>query len=466
MVNEDLTQTEVKRYPKKIITLFQLGNLVGLMMSQMYSQQLTYFYLVVVGLDIVLYVLAMILYMFFNMFNDPILGYLCDKSTRFTETMGKRFPFIVLGSIPWCFIVIFLYMPPSVDEIGQFGIFLWLLIFLCINDTVYSLYDINRVGLFPDKFRHSKDRKWGGMITTILETIGILFGVLIPVLTIEFYGQDVGWRIQAIIIALVGFVFILLMIPGVREDQEMRQRRSRIDKALTEPFFIGLKSALRDKHFVGYMALFVAYTSTMGLVMATIPFFVQDILQLSKIGETIVLFYVVAVIISAPIWYKISFKIGIKKVALIGICLLACMGLPLLFVPTGPEGLLLVIIIFSLSGFVDGAIISMTMPLFSSVVDNATIESGKRQEGLYNGIWMFFSRVSIAIRAIVFLIVSITFGYHSGSTDPYALMGLRFQMSVFPMIICAFGIFFFWRLYKITPEQLEINVGKLKELKL
>jgi len=357
-------------------------------------------------------------------------------------------------------------MPPSVDEIGQFGIFLWLLIFLCINDTVYSLYDINRVALFPDKFRNSKDRKWGGMITTILETIGILLGVLIPVLTIEFYGQDVGWRIQAIIIALVGFVFMLLMIPGVREDQEMRQRRSRVDKMLTEPFFTGLKSALRDKHFVGYMALFVAYTSTMGLVMASIPFFVQDILQLSKIGETIVLFYVAAVIISAPIWYKISFKIGIKKVALIGACLLGCMGLPLLFVPTGPEGLLLVIIIFSLSGFVDGAIISMTMPLFSSVVDNATIESGKRQEGLYNGIWMFFSRIGIAIRAIVFWIVVIIFGYHSGSTDPYELMGLRFQMSVFPMIICAFGVFFFWKLYQITPEQLEINVEKIKELKL
>ena len=49
MKYEDLTQTKVKRYPKKIITLFQLGNLVGLMMSQMYSQQLTYFYLGVVG---------------------------------------------------------------------------------------------------------------------------------------------------------------------------------------------------------------------------------------------------------------------------------------------------------------------------------------------------------------------------------------------------------------------------------
>ena len=33
----------VKRFPKKIIASFQLGNSVGLMMSQMYSQQLEYY---------------------------------------------------------------------------------------------------------------------------------------------------------------------------------------------------------------------------------------------------------------------------------------------------------------------------------------------------------------------------------------------------------------------------------------
>jgi GPH family glycoside/pentoside/hexuronide:cation symporter len=465
MVEEGFTQTEVKRYPKGIITSFQFGNLVGLMMSQMYSQQLTYFYLGVVNMDITFYLIAMIIYMVFNMFNDPLLGYFCDKSTRFIERWGKRFPFIVI-SIPWCFIVIFLYMPPSVDEIGQFGIFLWFLIFLCIYDMIFSLFDINRTGLFPDKFRDNQDRKWGGMITTVLETIGILLGVLIPVLTIEFYGQDLGWRIQAIIISLVAFVFLVLMIPGVREDQEMRQRRSRVDKILTEPFIKGLKSSMRDKHFAGFMILYVAYTSTMGLVMASIPFLVQDILQLSKIGELVVLCYIIAAIIGAPFWYKVSTKLGIKRVTLIGAILLACMGMPFLFIPLGPEGLIFVIIVFTIAGFVDAAIITMTMPLFSSVIDNATIETGRRREGLYKGVWLFFSRVGLAIRAIVFWLVQITFGYHSGSTDPYELMGLRFQLSVFPMIISGLGILVFWRLYQITPQQLELNIEKLKELKL
>jgi Na+/melibiose symporter-like transporter len=183
-------------------------------------------------------------------------------------------------------------------------------------------------------------------------------------------------------------------------------------------------------------------------------------------GETIVLFYVVAVIISAGIWYKLSFKLGIKKVTLIGACLLACMGIPFLFVPVGPEGLLLVIIIFTISGFVDGAVISMLMPLFSSVVDNATLEHGKRQEGLYNGVWMFFARIGILIRAIVFWIIAILFGYHSGSTKTTELLGLRVQMSIFPLIIIATGIIIFWRLYKITPEMSEANILKLKQLKL
>ena len=465
MENETSSHDNIKRYPKKIITSFQLGNLAGLMMSQMYSQQLTYFYLGVVGLDIGLYVVAMLLYMVFNMFNDPLLGYFCDRSSRFTEKWGKRFPFIVIG-IPWVFIVIFLYMPPSVEEIGQFGLFLWLLVFLCIYDAIFSLFDINRVGLFPDKFRHPRDRKWGGAMTTVLETIGILLGVLIPVLAIEFLGQNEGWRIQAIIIAFVGFVCMLLMLPGIREDNEMKQRRARLDKELPDPFFKGLTSSLRDKHFVGFMVLYIAYGSTMGLIMASIPFFVQDILQLSKIGETIVLFYVFAVIISAGIWYKLSFRLGIKKVTLIGASLLGCVCLPILFVPTGPEGLLLVIIIFSVAGFVDGAIISMTIPLFSTVVDNATIETGKRKEGLYKGIWVFFSRVSLAIRAIIFWIVAVSTGYHSGSTDPSELMGLRIQVSVFPLIMMMIGIIFFWRLYKISPELAEANVTKLQELKL
>ncbi len=461
--NDDLI---IKRYPKKIIASFQLGNFIALMMSQLYTQQLAYYYQTVVGLDITLYLIAMIIYMVFNMFNDPLLGYLCDKSKRFTSRWGKRFPFIIMGGIPWCFVVIFLFMVPSISQIGQLGVFFWLLFFLCLYDAVFSLFDINRVALFPDKFRDSKDRRIAGTITTVLETTGILLGILIPVLIIEMLGGETGWTIQAFVIAGLSFGIFLLMIPGVREGPEIRERRARLGEEEPVPFFTGMKSTLKDKNFIAYMAFYVSYTSSMGLVMASLPFFVEDILQMSKIGEIILLFYIFSVIAAAPLWYKLSFKIGIKRVALIGAVMLSCMGIPLLFIPVGPRGLPLAIIIFMIAGAADGAIISMTMPLFSSIIDKAAVSTGKRQEGLYNGTFLFFSRVGIAYSAIVFWIVRTFTGYKSGSTSPAELMGLRIQIALFPLLIVFIGIFIFWKFYNITSEQIESNAKKLRQLDL
>ena len=124
------------------------------------------------------------------------------------------------------------------------------------------------------------------------------------------------------------------------------------------------------------------------------------------------------------------------------------------------------IIILIIAGLVDGAIISMTMPIFSSAIDNAAVTSGKRKEGLYNGTYIFFSRLGIMVNALVFWIVRTFTGYQSGSTDPAELMGLRLQISIFPMIIMFSGILIFWRLYRLSEEKIKANILKLKELQL
>jgi len=461
--NKDIV---IKRYPKKIIASFQLGNFIGLMMSQLYSQQFPYYYQSYVGLDITLYAIAMFLYMIFNMFNDPLLGYLCDRSKRLTSKWGKRFPFIIMGGIPYCFMVIFIFMAPLVSQVGHIAIFFWMLFFLCLSDSFFSLYDINRVALFPDKIRDDNDRRIGGTITTILETIGVLSGILIPVLIIDELGQDIGYPTSAILIATISFIVFLFMIPGVREDPDMKERRARLNEEKTVPFFKGMKSAIKNRNFIAFMGLYVAYTSAMGLVMGSLPFFVQDILQMPKIGEIILIFYVIAVIAAAPLWYKLSFKLGIKKVALIGACLLGSMGLPMLFVPIGPSGLPVTVVILVIAGFVDGAIISMNMPLYSSVIDEASLNSGKRQEGIYQGTFLFISRIGIAYQSLVYWIVQTFTGYQSGSTDPAELMGLKLQIGVFPLFIVVIGVILFWKFYKISPEQIKTNALKLKELDL
>lgn len=457
--------TDIKRYPKRILASFQLGNLVGLMMSQMYSQQFSTYYLVTVGLDHTLFFVAMTIFTVFNMFNDPLLGYLCDRSTRFTSKWGKRFPFILVGAFPYALMVIILYSAPSVLQVGQIAAFFWLLIFYCIQDSVFSLYDINRVALFPDKFRDVEDRRTAGAITALLETIGVLLGILIPTLLVDEAGN--GWDITAIVVAIISVLMFILMIPGIREDQEIRERRIQLDKTIErESFFGGIGITLKDKNFLSYVILYTAYTSAMGVVMLSIPFFIRDYLLLPKEFENVLIVYVIFVIIAAPLWYKLSKKIGIKKVAAIGACILGSVGFPFFLIPYGPDGLGILFIALIAAGFVDGAIISMTMPIFSSVIDNAAVKSGKRQEGIYQGTFVFFSRLGIFIRYFAQYLIFLIFRYESPTSDPIQLLGLKIQISLIPSIIMLIGVILFWKLYTLTTEQVKGNSEKLKELKL
>ncbi|NHJ25207.1 MAG: MFS transporter [Candidatus Lokiarchaeota archaeon] len=458
---------EVKRYPKKIMASFQLGNLIGLMFSQLYAIQMPAFFLDILGLDVSLYFIALIIFTLVNMFNDPILGHLSDRSTRFTKRWGKRFPFIIMGVFPWALMPIFFFAAPSALLIGQFGLFFWYLIVQCTNDTAFSLFDVNRIALFPDKFREPQDRKIAGFITVILETVGVILGVIIPILILELMGPGLGYFTQAIIISVIGIILIFFMIPGVREDEEMKQRRAQLNVSMEKiSFFKNLFSIIKDKNLIAYIALYTCYGTTMGIVMGSVPWFVQDILLLPVLGELIVIFYILAVFPGAYLWYKLSLKIGIKKVALLGGILMFFIAIPIISIPYGPDGLPIMIIVLLCFGVTDGAIISMTMPLFSAIIDAAAIRTGQRKEGLYNGTNVFFNRISIAINALVYWIVRTLSGYELGATEPLQLFGLRMQMSIFPMIFMFIGSLLFWKFYRLTEEKINENALKLTELKL
>ena len=307
-------KTTIRRYSKKIMASFQLGNLIGLMFSQLYSIQMPAFYLDILGLDPLLYFIALVLFTLFNMFNDPILGYLSDRSTRFTKRWGKRFPFIIMGAVPWALMPFFFFVAPSALIIGQLGLFIWYLVVQCGNDTAFSLFDVNRIALFPDKFRDPGDRKIAGFLTVFLETTGVILGVVIPILILEILGEGIGYVVQAIVISGIAIILIFLMVPGIREDEEMKQRRDQLNITMERSsFFKNMFIIIRDKNLIAYMALYTCYGTTMGIVMGSVPWFVQDILQLPVLGELIIIFYIIAVFPGAFLWYKLSIKIGITR---------------------------------------------------------------------------------------------------------------------------------------------------------
>jgi Na+/melibiose symporter-like transporter len=457
--DDEPKKVKEKRLSTSIIASFQLGNLVWFMINQGFRMRIYGYNENVLQINSILFLVAFAIFTVYNMFNDPIIGHLCDRSTRFVKRWGKRFPFILMGAIPFSFMLLFIFANPFLA--AEIAAFLWLIVFMLLFDTFFSLMDVNRWALFPKKFVTDQDRKRAGFIEAILDTIGIALGFVIPMIILDpaILGKTwIGYAVQALVLCIVSFVFVLLMIPGIRESKEIRERQFRLDQFEYTNIIQDLKITWKNKHFLGYLILFVCYSITMGGVMGLMATYAEEIIGWGGImGEAAFLGYLIFVPLTAPIWFKISNKIGIRKVLIIGSSILALSGVPLLFAPSGVSGFILTFIVASLAGMIDGAIESMNSPVFASIVDKTTVETKKREEGLYRGIVVFFQRTSYFIWIFFFEIVRILAGLQ---------LGLRIYMSIFPLVVMGIGSFAFLKLYKISQEELENNIKELEKLNL
>ncbi|MFO7796600.1 MAG: MFS transporter [Promethearchaeati archaeon] len=453
--NED--KPKKKRNSIGIIASFQLGNLIWFMINQGFRNRILEFNQDVLNLNPLLFLSAFAIFTVYNMFNDPIIGHLCDRSTRFVERWGKRFPFIMIGAFPFTLMLIFIFTNPFLGY--QTAMFVWFLMFIILFDTFFSIMDVNRWGLFPKKFITDEERKLAGFIEAILDTIGIALGFLLPSLILGIFGKTVfGYSMQAVVLSIISFFLVILMIPGVREPKEVRERQIKLDRFEYTNIIEDLKIASKNRDFLGYLILFVCYSITMGGIMGVMTSFAEDIINVGEtLGELAFLGYIIFVPISAPIWYKISNKLGVRKVLLIGAAFLAVSGIPLLFAPSGWTGFIFTFVVASLTGIVDGAVESMNSPVYSSIVDKTALENRKREESFYRGIVVFFQRTSYFVWLFFYYVFTILAGYE---------LGIRIYMSIFPLLVMGLGTIGFWKLYKITQEQLEKNIEELDKLNL
>ena len=125
-------------YSMKVIISFALGYALYSVVDTAIFSQIQYFYENEILLDVWLYTLAFILYTIWNMVNDPLAGYICDRTTRFTKKWGKRFPWIVILAFPYCLVPLLIFSTAPASQSNELFIFAWLLISLCLLDTFLS----------------------------------------------------------------------------------------------------------------------------------------------------------------------------------------------------------------------------------------------------------------------------------------------------------------------------------------
>lgn len=455
-----LNQKE-KKYETSLRTRITYG--FGTLADNLSLQNFTFlgfsFYFAVVGLPVWIVSIGYIIYSLWDAIDDPLIGVLSDRTrTRW----GRRKPWIWAATIPLCLLMIFIWTPPTGNEVFTFIYYVGILI---VFDLVFTTYTVNFNGLWPEMFLTEQDRSSVGIWRSILTIVGLVFAFLLPEIFIEDITNEYNYSYTAsqfvlngAVAAIIVFITIVIMLKwGCFERKEFSK-----DVESAPNWKESYKITFKNKAFMVYSVIALAIFIVYGILPIMMPFYVFYILNMDDPGLVILLALLSSAIFT-PLWMKLRNKWGVRKSYMVSVIFWAASLVLFMFAFDEVTGYLFIIVV----GIGLGGSLYLYDQGIAEVIDDDEVRSGinVRREGAYYGVVALFNRLSGAINLLVIAIVFSGTGwgeweFRDVSSAPITL---RLLVIVWPLIILiiALILLYFW---PIHGKRLEENRRMKAEL--
>jgi GPH family glycoside/pentoside/hexuronide:cation symporter len=403
------------------------------LISGIYLALLPIFYQDYLGLQVRWWVVASIIYAIWNALNDPLFGYLSDR-TR--SRHGRRIPYMRYTAPFLALTFILVWFAPS--RAGQVTLFAWMLGAMLLYDTAYTVIGIVYSALLPEVSESDAERNDLQISSSLFGLLGTLLGFVIPDLFRPKAGTSTSLlplQVSMIVVAVVGAVFILITAFRVKERPEFH----RLDRPL------GLRQAIKytltSKSFLILTAQNFMSILMQALLMGGI-FYVAD--YVLKMNTLIVLACVfIPLFIGVPVTTLIRRRFGVVG-AQQRLLLLAGIALVLIAVVPSP----LILLCLAVAGFGLAGPQTLTNVLFAQVADEDELRSGVRREGAFFGINAFLTKPaqSVALALSPFILELARFvtreqnlGQIYLNQPESALFGIRVIVGLIPGVAMLLG---------------------------
>jgi len=458
-MNENVNEQHLT---KKTKIGYSFGFLGTVLAPWTFSTYIFFFYASVIGLDPIWIGIALGILGIWDMFNDPIMGYISDKTkTRW----GRRRPYLIFGTIPLVISFILLWWNPFYD---WFMIFIYFLIIMLIFEWLYTMVQLSYRALYPEMTTDINERLEIAGYLEFFDIIALILGyvlslIIVGILREAGYSPAMAWLLMATILGIV-MVISIFTATAVTKEKEI------FYKEKTLGFVKALKFTMKNKAFrvvaIAWLCIYIAYV----IGSATAIFFTIYILGMSELETAIsLLFMFLTGIPCLLLWYKLSQKIGTVRATMMAMTLFGIAFLILFFV----INLIMFIIAIAILGIGIAGVILLPQTLYADVIDEDEIITGVRREGMYSGIQAFIAKGSVSLSYVTMAIVLSMAGFQAGATtqSESALLGIRILISIVPGIVMFIGILIYTqyplkgdRLRRVKEEVLRLHEEKKKAL--
>lgn len=387
----------------------------------------------VVGLRPALAGLAIFIGRTSDYLNDPLIGYLSDRTrTRW----GRRRPYLLWGALPFFLAYTLLWWRPPFDS--QIALAVYYGVAFVLYDTAASVLYMPYFALTPELTSDYDERT---SLTTYRMAFSILGAMVAFVVPLAIIGSMSPENAQLILTVGAGVAFfsilpMLVVFFGTHEKDAYQQQEQ---PGLKE----SILAAFKNRPFLFALGIFLLTYAALDIVQAILIYFLKHHMNLEAQGDLVFGLLFVAALISLPFWDWAAHRWDKQKAYIGGMIFLMAVviGLGLL---RPAWGLPAVVALGIGAGIGLGAIQVLTWAMIPDTIEWDELQTGQRHEGMYYSLVTLGRKIASSLALPLMLLVLDWTGYVAAaeSQPASAILGIRLLIGPIPALFLGAGIVF------------------------
>jgi len=372
---------------------------------------------------------------FWDAVNDPLFGWISDRTT---SRFGKRRVYMIFGALPLAVAVALLWFVPA--GLSGFWTFVWIAFTFMLFDTMWTLTNVPYYALTAELTDDYDERASLTAFRMVLGVPAYLVGAgltlpLVGWLNESLQSKSAGFNITGAIYGLLAAVVLWIAAAGLRERKKISESKAETPALKT------FAATFKNRPFVRLIVAYLIANTAFALIKTLMAYFLihQLGMEEGQVSMVMGLLLICVALFLFP-WKKLSERWDKGPAYALGLAIGGLAVAATFFLPHGPTGWVYVIAAVAGIGFSAQWVFPWAM--VPDVVEYDRLATGEHRGGMYYGVWGLATKLSEALGLLTSGWVLQLYGYDADKIEQGArtLFGIRLFFGPVPLIFFALAL--------------------------